>query len=98
MEARQPIQIILLNDCILVASRKKRTMSSKMKLVADRCWALNDVRGVDVKNSSDLTNAVKVIYFQDVYYFRCERPEDKAGLLATLKRITDELMENTEQN
>lgn len=98
MQARQATQLVLLNDCILVASRKKRTMSSKVKLVADRCWQLDKIRVIDVKNTADLTNAFKIVHYNDEYLFRCERPEDKMSLLVTIKRVTDELMESSKQN
>ncbi|KAI9289396.1 Cullin repeat-like-containing domain protein [Umbelopsis sp. AD052] len=98
LQARQATQLVLLNDCILVASKKKRTMSSKVKLVADRCWELDKIRVADVKNTSDLTNALKIIHYNDEYLFRCERPEDKMSLLVTVKRVTDELLESSKQN
>ncbi|CAO3675871.1 unnamed protein product [Umbelopsis ramanniana] len=98
LQARQATQLVLLNDCILVASRKKRTMSSKVKLVADRCWQLDKIRVIDVKNTADLTNAIKIVNYNDEYLFRCERPEDKMSLLVTVKRVTDELMESSKQN
>jgi exocyst complex component 8 len=98
LQARQATQLVLLNDCILVASRKKRTMSSKVKLVADRCWQLDKILVADVKNTPDLTNALKIVHYNDEYLFRCERPEDKMSLLVTVKRVTDELMESSKQN
>lgn len=73
-------------------------MSSKVKLVADRCWELDKIRVADVKNTSDLTNALKIIHYNDEYLFRCERPEDKMSLLVTVKRVTDELLESSKQN
>jgi hypothetical protein len=73
-------------------------MSSKVKLVADRCWQLDKILLVDVKNSPDLTNAIKIVYYNETYIFRCERPEDKTSLLVTIKRVTDELLENSKQN
>ncbi|KAI8583223.1 hypothetical protein K450DRAFT_224806 [Umbelopsis ramanniana AG] len=98
LQARQATQLVLLNDCILVASKKKRTMSSKVKLVADRCWELDKILVADVKNTSDLTNALKIVHYNDEYLFRCERPEDKMSLLVTIKRVTDELLESSKQN
>ncbi|GAB1319113.1 exocyst complex component exo84 [Madurella fahalii] len=60
--SRRSMQIFLLNDHLLVASRKKRKMDAPgaadsrgpmTKLVADRCWHLLDVEVVDMAGSND---------------------------------------------
>ncbi|KAL2267055.1 hypothetical protein VTJ83DRAFT_4332 [Remersonia thermophila] len=60
--SRRAMQIFLLNDHILIASRKKRktdvpaAADSRVpmtKLVADRCWHLLDVEVVDMAGPSD---------------------------------------------
>ncbi|KAI7864510.1 Cullin repeat-like-containing domain protein [Spinellus fusiger] len=48
---RQAVHIFLLNNCILVATRKKRSMANRYKLVAEYCWNLEDTTMVDVKDS-----------------------------------------------
>jgi len=48
------VHIFLLNDCLLVASKKKRQASkdtSKAKLVADRCFSLEDITLIDMKDT-----------------------------------------------
>lgn len=56
------MQIILLNDHLLVASRKKRKVDASSgadprqapsKLVADRCWPLLDIEMVDLAGTSE---------------------------------------------
>lgn len=56
------MQIILLNDHLLVASRKKKKVdgnnadqqrNAPSKLVADRCWPLLDIELVDLAGTSD---------------------------------------------
>jgi hypothetical protein len=56
------MQIILLNDHLLVASRKKRKVEgtnnadqrqAPSKLVADRCWPLLDIEMVDLAGTSE---------------------------------------------
>jgi len=56
------MQIFLLNDHLLIASRKKRKADASgatdnrgpmTKLVADRCWPLLDIEIVDMAGSSD---------------------------------------------
>ncbi|KAG7287702.1 exocyst complex component exo84 [Staphylotrichum longicolle] len=60
--SRRAMQIFLLNDHLLIASRKKRKTDGPAaadsrapitKLVADRCWHLLDVEVVDMAGPSD---------------------------------------------
>ncbi|PFH61567.1 hypothetical protein XA68_16990 [Ophiocordyceps unilateralis] len=59
-KSRRAMQIFLLNDHLLIASRKKRKADADarggggppvVKLVADRCWPLLDVEVVDLPSS-----------------------------------------------
>lgn len=58
------MQIFLLNDHLLIASRKKRKVDAPgadargpmTKLVADRCWHLLDVEVVDMAGTGDSSN------------------------------------------
>ena len=62
-KSKRAIQIILLNDHLLIASRKKRKTegatvgdhrnASSSKLVADRCWPLLDIEMVDLAGTSE---------------------------------------------
>ncbi|KAK4187105.1 putative exocyst complex component EXO84 [Podospora australis] len=61
-KSRRSMQIFLLNDHLLIASRKKRKMDGPgaadgrgpmTKLVADRCWHLMDVEVTDMAGSGD---------------------------------------------
>ncbi|CAK7564716.1 MAG: exocyst complex component exo84 [Sporothrix epigloea] len=60
-KSRRAIQIFLLNDHLLVASRKKRKIGGPngggggpvLKLVADRCWPLLDIEVVDMAGSGE---------------------------------------------
>ncbi|KFX95795.1 hypothetical protein V490_03669 [Pseudogymnoascus sp. VKM F-3557] len=63
---RRSMQIILLNDHLLVASRKKRRIEgtngsdprqAPSKLVADRCWPLLDIEMVDLAGTNDTTGS-----------------------------------------
>ncbi|KAL1877834.1 hypothetical protein VTK73DRAFT_8361 [Phialemonium thermophilum] len=59
--SRRSMQIFLLNDHLLIASRKKRkgdgpgvdARGPVTKLVADRCWHLLDIEVVDMAGSSE---------------------------------------------
>ncbi|RUP43284.1 hypothetical protein BC936DRAFT_137393 [Jimgerdemannia flammicorona] len=90
---KQGIHLFLLSDCLLVATRKKRTMSSKLKLVAEQCWPLNEIAVIDIKDSPDIVNAFKVIKNSETFYYRAEKLDDKTGFLVMVKRNTDEMME-----
>lgn len=60
-KSRRAMQIFLLNDHLLIASRKKRKMDAPnaesrgpmMKLVADRCWSLLDIEVIDMPGAGD---------------------------------------------
>ncbi|KAK6819719.1 Exocyst complex component EXO84 [Apiospora arundinis] len=90
-KSRRSMQIFLLNDHLLIASRKKRKMDAPgdnrapvTKLVADRCWPLLDIEVVDMAGTSDnsssrtkLADAVMVRGVgQESFIYRTEKPED----------------------
>ncbi|KAH7353652.1 Cullin repeat-like-containing domain protein [Plectosphaerella cucumerina] len=91
-KSRRAMQIFLLNDHLLIASRKKRKTEGPprpgqgpvVKLVADRCWPLLDVEVVDVASTSEssmgrnkLADAVMVRGVgQASFIYRTEKPED----------------------
>lgn len=59
-KSRRAMQIFLLNDHLLVASRKKRKADGPnggggplLKLVADRCWPLLDIEVIDMAGSGE---------------------------------------------
>jgi len=59
------MQIVLLNDHILIATRKKRKIEgpngeqrqAPAKLIADRCWPLLDIEIVDLAGTNDSTGS-----------------------------------------
>lgn len=46
------VHFVLLDDSLLIAKRRKKRTGEGGKLVAERCWSLNDINVVDVKDSS----------------------------------------------
>lgn len=60
-KSRRAMQIFLLNDHLLIASRKKRKVEAPnagnrgpmSKLVADRCWSLLDIEVVDMSGTGE---------------------------------------------
>jgi exocyst complex component 8 len=63
-KSRRAMQIFLLNDHLLIASRKKRKMDGPggdargpaTKLVADRCWPLLDIEVIDMAGSGEASS------------------------------------------
>lgn len=90
-KSRRSTQLILLNDHLLIASRKKRktdnpndTRAPVTKLVADRCWPLLDIEVVDMAATTEsfsgrnkLADAIMVRGVgQESFIYRTEKPED----------------------
>ncbi|KAI9051643.1 hypothetical protein LZ554_004685 [Drepanopeziza brunnea f. sp. 'monogermtubi'] len=91
-KSRRAMQIILLNDHLLVASRKKRKVEGNgadqrqapSKLVADRCWPLLDIEMVDLAGTSEsasgrnkVADAIMIRGVgQESFTYRTEKPED----------------------
>ncbi|KAI1819382.1 exocyst complex component EXO84 [Xylaria intraflava] len=90
---RRTMLIVLLNDHLLVASRRKRKMDGPndmrgpaTKLVADRCWPLLDIEVVDMASTSEaysgknkLSDAIMVRGVgQESFIYRTEKPESPA--------------------
>ncbi|KAI0132225.1 Cullin repeat-like-containing domain protein [Xylariales sp. AK1849] len=90
-KSRRSMQIFLLNDHLLIASRKKRKMENAndtrapaTKLVADRCWPLLEIEVVDMAGANEssggrtkLADAIMVRGIgQESFIYRTEKPED----------------------
>ncbi|KAI1329732.1 serine/threonine-protein phosphatase pp2a catalytic subunit [Xylariaceae sp. FL0255] len=98
-KSRRSMQIFLLNDHLLVASRKKRKADNPndargpmTKLVADRCWPLLDIEVVDMAATSEaysgrnkLADAIMVRGVgQESFIYRTEKPEDSEKMTLLL--------------
>ena len=107
---RRPAHIILLNDHLLIATRKrKRTdpndgQKAPTKLVAERCWPLQDLELVDLtagakeikgpfRDMAQITGAITVRHGQESFTYRNERPEgrEKTDFVSAFKRAVEEL-------
>ncbi|KAI0875843.1 serine/threonine-protein phosphatase pp2a catalytic subunit [Hypoxylon argillaceum] len=91
-KSRRSMQIFLLNDHLIVASRKKRKVDNPndargpaTKLVADRCWPLLDMEVVDMAATSEAFNGKNVKLAdaimvrgvgQESFIYRTEKPDD----------------------
>ncbi|ORZ22378.1 hypothetical protein BCR42DRAFT_167306 [Absidia repens] len=96
-QTRQHVHIFLLNDCLLVAARKNRSMSTKYKLVAMHCWNILDIRMME-RTQSD-ADGVSIHIGNKAIAFRSERPEENVALLHSFTRLLDDneinMMEQT---
>ena len=91
-KSRRAMQIFLLNDHLLIASRRVRrtdrpnadARGPASKLVADRCWSLLDIEVVDMSGTGEssggrnkLADAIMIRGGgQDSFIYRTEKPED----------------------
>ncbi|CAD6448604.1 a8030bea-323d-4ce1-a628-025d9f9ed90a [Sclerotinia trifoliorum] len=106
-KSRRAMQIVLLNDHLLVASRKKRKVEgadqrqAPSKLVADRCWPLLDIEIVDLAGTSEgtsvrnkLADAIMIRGVgQESFTYRTEKPGDseKSSLMMNFRKAVEEL-------
>ncbi|KAG5983374.1 exocyst complex component exo84 [Claviceps digitariae] len=89
-KSRRAMQIFLLNDHLLIASRKKRKVDAPgdargpmVKLVADRCWSLLDIEVIDMPGTAEssggrnkLADAIMVRGGgQESFIYRTEKQE-----------------------
>lgn len=115
-KARRPAHMFLLNDQLMVATRKrKRTdpnatvnggapQKAPTKLVAERCWALQDIDLIDIGSNShgsnglgrerrDIANAITIRCGHESFTYRSDSSDttEKANLLLAFRRTIDEL-------
>ncbi|KAI9801811.1 MAG: hypothetical protein M1825_003184 [Sarcosagium campestre] len=114
-KGRRAMHMFLLNDHLLVASRKKKrveqpTDGSKpqpipSKLVAERCWPLQDIQMVDLASSGpnqangarhepeNVGNAITIRVGKESFTYRNDKPDssEKTGLLLSFRKAADEL-------
>ena len=114
---RRPVHIVLINDHLLIASKKRKRMDpnaslspesagqkAPTKLVAERCWQLQDIDIIDLSSSTkdskgpsrdleEIVNAITIRHGQESFTYRGDRSgsSEKANLLLAFKRTMDEL-------
>ncbi|KAJ3404457.1 exocyst complex component exo84, partial [Chytridiales sp. JEL 0842] len=88
---KQSVTVYLLNDHLLSLVKKKNLVSGKGKLMVARCLRINEMAVLDMKETSELNNAFKIVSHPDVFIYRSDSPEEKRSLLASIKRLTENL-------
>ncbi|CAO3614650.1 unnamed protein product [Cunninghamella blakesleeana] len=89
-QPRQHIHIFLLSDCILIAARKKRSMSTKHRLVAMYLWKLQSIRINDIKNAEGVVIGIRIVSGNSAFFYRSDRIEDNAAFLHAYIRLSEE--------
>ncbi|KAJ6575466.1 hypothetical protein B0H19DRAFT_1128810 [Mycena capillaripes] len=95
------VKFVVLDDAVLVARRRRRTGGgssegrsgsiSEGKLVAERCWPLNEMLVLDTKDSPSMTNVFKIRQGKETHVYRTETPADKKSLLSQFRHVAEEL-------
>ncbi|KAF8641237.1 hypothetical protein AX17_000871 [Amanita inopinata Kibby_2008] len=103
-KATGKVRFVVLDDAVLVARRRRRnggtegrgasgTVTGDGKLVAERCWPLNEMLVLDTKDSSTMTNVFKIKHGKEMHVYRTDSPTDKKALLAQFRQVAEELAE-----
>lgn len=113
-KARRHAHIFLLNDHLMVATRRKRRVDPNAmtngdtagkdatRLVADRCWPLQDIDMIDLASTttsssagsrSGMANAISIRYGNESFTYRSDKSSnsEKTNLLLAFRRTADEL-------
>ncbi|CAG8529125.1 883_t:CDS:10 [Ambispora gerdemannii] len=89
---KQGVQMFLLSDCLLVAVKKKRAMV-RIKLIAERCWGLNEITLIDMKDTSEHQNLIKILKHPvDTFIYKADKPEEKKNLISMTRRAVEVMM------
>ncbi|KAJ7754970.1 nuclear mRNA splicing protein [Mycena maculata] len=95
------VKFVVLDDAVLVARRRRRTAGTGVegrggsvgegKLVAERCWPLNEMLVLDTKDSPSMTNVFKIRQGKETHVYRTETPSEKKSLLSQFRHVAEEL-------
>ncbi|TRM61603.1 hypothetical protein BD626DRAFT_558599 [Schizophyllum amplum] len=93
------VKFVVLDDLVLVARRRRRTAGADTrggsigegKLVAERCWPLNEMLVLDTKDSPTMTNVFKIKHGKETHVYRTDTPGDKKSLLTQFRQVAEEL-------
>ncbi|KAG6810644.1 hypothetical protein H0H92_011023 [Tricholoma furcatifolium] len=98
------VRFVILDDLVLVARRRRRKATggdasgggggggvNEGKLVAERCWPLNEMLVLDTKDSARMTNVFKIRHGKETHVYRTEAIQDKKALLSQLRHVAEEL-------
>ncbi|KAH9923140.1 uncharacterized protein BXZ73DRAFT_91470 [Epithele typhae] len=86
------VRFVLLDDAVLVArKRKRRNNAESDKLVAEKCWPLNEMLVLDTKDTPNMNNVFKIRHGKETHVYRTDIASDKKSLLSQFRHIAEEL-------
>ncbi|KZT73401.1 hypothetical protein DAEQUDRAFT_722002 [Daedalea quercina L-15889] len=87
-----PVRFVILDDAVLVARiRRRRNNVENDRLVAERCWPLNEMLVLDTKDTATMSNVFKIRHGKETHVYRTEASGDKKHLLAQFRQVAEEL-------
>ncbi|KAJ1966440.1 exocyst complex component exo84 [Dipsacomyces acuminosporus] len=81
LQTRQRVDIVVLNDMLLLAVKRKRSNSSQTVSVADRSFAISDITVTDVSDIAHGSNLVKIVDRAETFIFAFRAADAKNELL-----------------
>ncbi|KAF8531522.1 Cullin repeat-like-containing domain protein [Gautieria morchelliformis] len=90
-KAEHAVHFVLLDDALLVAKRRRKRTGGSGRLVAERCWMLNDITMQDVKDANEVTNVIKLRHGKETHVYRIGRVKEKKTLLNAFRQASEEL-------
>ncbi|WFD18344.1 exocyst complex component exo84 [Malassezia caprae] len=88
---KQAVALFLLDDLLLIAVQRKRPYGNRVHLVAERCFNLSEIVVVDLKDTKDVRNALKIKHGKESFVYRTERSQDKRALLRAFRGVGEAL-------
>ncbi|PKI83108.1 Exo84p [Malassezia vespertilionis] len=88
---KQAVALFLLDSLLLIAVQRRKHYGSQVHLVAERAFGLSEIVVVDLKDTKDLKNALKIKRGKEVYVYRTEQVQEKRTLLNAFRRVGEDL-------
>ncbi|CCM03823.1 uncharacterized protein FIBRA_05972 [Fibroporia radiculosa] len=86
------VRFVILDDAVLVARiRRRRNNAENDKLVAERCWPLNEMLVLDTKDTATMSNVFKIRHGKETHVYRTEAVGDKKHILSQFRQVAEEL-------
>lgn len=90
-KTKQAVSLFLLDDLLLVATQRARHYGHQTYLVAERCFNLSEIVVVDLKDTKDVHNAIKIKRGKESVVYRTDRAQDKRALLRAFRSVGEAL-------
>jgi len=107
---KRPVHIVLLNDHLLIASKKRKKIDPNVpqqgpaptKLVAEECWPLGEIDVIDMaagqlKEEKTVASAITIRVGGKTFTYRHEKKDNavKADVLTNIRKAQEELRKAT---